>query len=256
QRIFWYEFFVSHQNTLLQTFYCLGFIIISVASLCLFIYLMYKAKRTGVCFCMLLTALFYFVFWQQFISNVNFSRATALAEQGHFEALAYYTKAIRQNPFEYKLWYFRGVMLYNRFALATKRDIFAGDKKESSDDFKRSLRDFTKVKKLAPNAALLDYNMASLYLKYAATKQNLNEREKLYNQSEELFKRALLLDPVYENTYFQLANIELSRGRKQKAIYFIEDYLKGPKEVLNPDYLKTHRENKKANQVLEQLKRG
>ena len=74
--------------------------------------------------------------------------------------------------------------------------------------------------------------------------------------SKEEVRYALLLDPVNENIYFQLANIELSRGNKDKAVFWIEEYLKGPKEVNNPAFLKFHKENKKANQVLQQLKRG
>lgn len=253
QKSFWTEFFLSYNNNLLQLFYCFGFLFITGLILFLFIYLMYKTRKTGVCFGMFFAALFYFIFWQQFISNVNFSRATALAEKGRFEALSYYTKAIKQNPTFYPAWHFRGLLLSNRLALIERVEVEAGDTNKPSNDFKRALRDFTKTKKLAPNAALLDYNIASLYLKYAATRQDLRERQKLYSQAEELFKRALLLDPVYENTYFQLANIELARANKQKALYWLQSYLQGPREVKNLAYLKTHRENKKAREVFENL---
>lgn len=256
QKIFWTEFFLSSQNTLLQVLYSIGFIIISLAILCVLIKVMLKAQKKIVCFFMILTGFFYFLFWQQFIANVNFSRATALAEKGRFEALNYYTRAIKHNPTAYTYWYFRGLLLSNRFSLVEKRDIFAGDKAEVNNDFRRALRDFSKVKHFAYDMALLDYNIASLYIKYADTQTNLNEKEKFYLKAEESLKTALLLDPVYENTYFQLANIELAKGNKIKAIFWIEEYLKGPKEVKNQEYLKTHKENKKALLVLEQLKRG
>ena len=256
QKDFWTEFFLSSKNTLLQVLYSIGFIIISLSILYILIKIMLKTQKKIVCCFMILIGFFYFLFWQQFIANVNFSRATALAEKGRFEALNYYTRAIKHNPTAYVYWYFRGLLLSNRFSLVEKRDISAGDKTEVNNDFKRALRDFSKVKQLAYDMALLDYNIASLYLKYADTQTNLNEKEKFYLKAEESLKTALLLDPVYENTYFQLANIELAKGNKTKAIFWIEEYLKGPKEVKNQEYLKKHKENKKALLVLEQLKRG
>jgi tetratricopeptide (TPR) repeat protein len=189
------------------------------------------------------------------MSGVYYSRATILAENKRFEALTFYTKAINANPFSFMPRHFRGLMFSNRFILAEKRDASVGDKQKPSNDFERALRDFNITKKLVPNAALLHYNIGSLYLKYALTKEP-SQREYFYFQAEENFRYALLLDPVNENIYFQLANIELSRGNKDKAVFWIEEYLKGPKEVNNPAFLKFHKENKKANQVLQQLKRG
>ncbi|MBR4507982.1 MAG: O-antigen ligase family protein [Elusimicrobiaceae bacterium] len=254
QKNFWTEFFISHQNTLLQMFYSISFIIISTAILGLFIYLMAKAKKAVVCLYMILAGGFYLLFWWQFISGVNFSRATALAERRQSEALGFYTKAIKQNPTLYQAWNFRGLNLFNRFSLVEKRDIAAGDGQEVSNDFKRSLRDFNKAKALAPNIALLDYNIASLYIKYAENIVNINEREKLYLQAEERLKYALLLDPAYDNIYFQLANIELARGNRTKAIAWLEEYLQGPKEIKNQQYLQTHKENQKALAALKQVK--
>lgn len=254
QRSFWTDFFISYKNTLLQVFYCLNFLVISTVLLVLFIILMVKTKKIIVCLFMILVGGFYLLFWQQFISNVNFSRATALAEKGRFESLKFYTKAIKQNPTVYSLWHFRALMLSNRFSLAEKRDIDAGDKQEVSNDFKRALRDFNKAKSLAPNIALLDYNLGSLYLKYANNITNFDEREKFYSQAQKEFEYALLLDPVYENTYFQLANIELAKGNKQKAIFWLEEYLKGPKEIENQEYLQTHKENAEALKNLKQVR--
>ena len=203
---------------------------------------------------MLLVVAFCFLFWNQFISNVNFSRATYLAERGYLEAIAFYTKAIKQNPTAYQGWYSRGILLSQRFSLVKKHDILAGDnKKEISNDFERALKDFNKTKQLAPNLALLDYNIGSLYLKYTENLVNINEKEKLYLQAEEKFNYALLLDPVFENIYFQLVNIELARGNRTKAIFWLKKYLKGPQEVKNPKYLEQHKTNQKALQVLEQL---
>ncbi len=253
QKNFWVDFFIPNNNTLQQIFYSVSFIAISVGLLVLFIIIMFKTKKTAVCFYLILSAGFYFLFWCQFISNVNFARATGLAQRGYFEALKFYTKAIKQNPTIYHSWNFRGQMLLRRFSLIEKRDIDAGDKQEVSNDFKRALRDFNKAKSLAPNAALLNYNFGTLYLQYANNTVNFNEREKFYSLAEKEFKYALLLDPVYDNTYFQLANIELARGSKAKAIFWLEEYFKGPKEVKSQEYLQTHKENKKALAALKQI---
>jgi putative inorganic carbon (HCO3(-)) transporter len=254
-KIFWQDFLLAGQHSFLQIFYCLGFLIISCAILFVFIKLMLKAKRAVVCFCFILAGILNYLVFSHFMSGVYYSRATILAENKRFEALTFYTKAINANPFSFMPRHFRGLMFSNRFILAEKRDASVGDKQKPSNDFERALRDFNITKKLVPNAALLHYNIGSLYLKYALTKEP-SQREYFYFQAEENFRYALLLDPVNENIYFQLANIELSRGNKDKAVFWIEEYLKGPKEVNNPAFLKFHKENKKANQVLQQLKRG
>ena len=254
QKNFWTDFFISQNNTFLQMLYCINFIVFSLTLLSLLIILMIKTKKIIVCFYMILVGAFCFLFWNQFISNVNFSRATYLAERGYLEAIAFYTKAIKQNPTAYQGWYSRGILLSQRFSLVKKHDILAGDnKKEISNDFERALKDFNKTKQLAPNLALLDYNIGSLYLKYTENLVNINEKEKLYLQAEEKFNYALLLDPVFENIYFQLVNIELARGNRTKAIFWLKKYLKGPQEVKNPKYLEQHKTNQKALQVLEQL---
>ena len=96
---------------------------------------------------------------------------------------------------------------------------------------------------------MLHYNIGNLYLKYAS-KQTGEQRTQAYLKAEENFKHALLLDPVEENIYFQLANMELERSNLAKAIFWVKEYIKGPKEVKNPEYLQVHKENQKAKKAL------
>ena len=252
QIVFWKDFFIPSQLSFLALLYVLFFLAISCALLFLLIKILFKVRQIKEALLVLFTAGFFLLFWFQFMSNVYFSRATVLAENSRFEGLIYYTKALKYNPALPMLNYFRGLMFLNRFHLAKTRDKAIGDGKELSDDFERALRDFTRVKNLAPNTALLNYNLGSLYLKYAPTREQ-EQREYFYFKAQENLEYALLLDPVDENIYFQLANIELARGNVKEAIYYVKEYLKGPSQLTNAEYLKTHSENAKAKQVLKQL---
>ena len=252
QKDFWQNFFIFYDKSFLPWIYCAFFGVLFLVVFSVFVKIILKTKKVSVCLLVISVGIFYLLFWFQFMSNVYYSRATSLAEQGRFEALNFYTKAIAVNPVNPILRRFRGLLFFNRFSLVERREIPAGDKTEPSNDFMRALKDFEKTKQLYPNFALLDYSIASLYLKYADTKEPRQKAE-LYSKAEEHLKYALLLDPSFDNSYYQLANIELARGNQKKAVFYIKEYLTGPKEVKNPEYLKIHRDNQKANTVLKQL---
>ena len=248
QIVFWKDFYINSKS-FLAVIYSTFFIGLFFAVVFLLFNVMKKTKKTGVCLLALITGVLCLFFWFGFMSNVCFSRATSLAEKGRFESLGYYTKAIFYNPFSPTLRNFRGLQFTNRFDLTERRDTSLGDGKETSNDYKRALRDFEKTKELAPNIVLLHYNIGNLYLKYAS-KQTGEQRTQAYLKAEENFKHALLLDPVEENIYFQLANMELERSNLAKAIFWVKEYIKGPKEVKNPEYLQVHKENQKAKKAL------
>lgn len=252
QADFWQNFLHEGHNMFFKKIYGLLFIALFISVLFVFIKVIFKVKKASVCMLVILMSFWCLGCWFQFMSYVYFSRATGLAEQRNFNSLGYYTKALSLNPTMIKIRNFRGMMLSNRLNLFERIDAFAGDKKSPSNDFKRALEDFKYAEKQEPNMALLHYNTGSLYLKYAQTLNN-PQREEMLAQAEQTFKKALLLDPVYDNIYYQLANIEIVRGNREKAIYWMKEYLKGPEEVKNPEYLKTHQENEKAKKELQQL---
>ncbi len=251
-KIFRTDFLIKGDVSSSQIVYCILFLLISVAILYVLIMSVFKSKKIQVCFLTLLASFLFGAFYFQFMSNVCFSRATALAERQNFESLGFYTKTLYYNPFAYMPRQFRALALSNRFSLVEKADPQRGDKKETTNDFKKALEDYNLVEKISPNQALLHYNRGSLYLKYATVLEP-SKREFYYQKAEQDFKRALLLDPVYDNIYYQLANIELSKGQPLKAREWIEKYLKGPEEVENPSYLRQHKENKKATDIFKQL---
>lgn len=251
-KIFWTDFLIEGNISFSQIIYSIFFLLISVAILYIFISVIIKAKKILICSLSVLASILFAVFYFQFIGNVCFSRATSLAEKQNFESLGFYTKTLHYNPMFYMARHFRAVMLASRFSLVEKRDPQRGDGDEVSNDFKSALEDYNIVEKFSPNYALLHYNRGSLYLKYAAS-QEPEKRDFYYSKAEQDFKRALLLDPVYDNIYYQLANVELSKGNNLKAREWIEKYLNGPKEVKNTAYLQTHKDNQKAQDVFKQL---
>ena len=58
------------------------------------------------------------------------------------------------------------------------------------------------------------------------------------------------LDPVFDNTYFQLADIAAMHNDFKTANIWLLFYMKGPEDIVNPDYLKRHKENKTAQEYL------
>ncbi len=251
-KIFWTEFLENGKYFSLQTVYLISFLLISFAFFFVFGKVLIKAKRVSVCLLSLLASGLFLLSFLQFIGCVCLAKATILAKKKNLSALEFYTKSLKYNPLDYRSKQYRAFMLAGRFSLTEKVDPQRGDGKETSNDFKRALEDYNSVEEIVPNRALLHFNRGSLYLKYA-TALEPEKREFYYQKAEKDFKRALLLDPVYDNTYYQLANIELSKGNLAKARAWLEEYLKGPKEVKDPSYLQTHKQNQKALEAYVQM---
>ena len=90
--------------------------------------------------------------------------------------------------------------------------------------------------------------------KEAAAKQDFKTAEENYKLAQQALKKSLLLDPVFDNTYYQLANIALAHKDYRRAANWVQLYIDGPEEVSNPLYIAKHRNDTKALLNLKNIK--
>ena len=90
--------------------------------------------------------------------------------------------------------------------------------------------------------------------KYEVQKGNNDKAEHYYKLSEESLKKSLLLDPTYDNAYYQLANIALEHNDYRRAANWVSLYIEGPEEVSNPLYIAKHRNDAVAQNHLRGIK--
>ena len=121
---------------------------------------------------------------------------------------------------------------------------------EPTTDFERADKYYQKEISLSPNNALVWHNRGLLYRKMAmyTGQKDFYEGEKYYKQAEAFFKRSLHLDPVFDSTYFQLADIAAIHRDFKTARIWLDMYTRGPIDIVNKDYLTQHKNNAKAQQ--------
>ncbi len=170
------------------------------------------------------------------------------ADKDKDKALLAYTRAIEFAPFISQYYNFRGLVLSSRLDTARTYQPKIGDSRAAlMNDFDRALRDFNKANYLTPNDVLINYNLGVLHYAYALKPfHDEAARERLFGAAEAYYRKALLLDPVYDNTYFQLTNIALQRKDYKAAFYWLEKYRAAPRGVINEEYLSRHKNNEKA----------
>ncbi|MDR0734969.1 MAG: O-antigen ligase family protein [Elusimicrobiota bacterium] len=176
--------------------------------------------------------------------------AGTLAASGDFGGAAiYYGRAIKEDRFNNSLYQSRALMFARRLDMTRANKPSDGDGPEQIlNDYERAERDFAAARKLNPQEPLLYYNLGTLELETAQK----NGRQELLTAARENFLAALALDPVFENIYFQLANVELARDNPRAARAWLQKYIDGPAGV-QEEYLQRHRANAEAAQHLKRI---
>lgn len=183
--------------------------------------------------------------------------ASSLAEKNDISAASYYTQVLKINPFSPDTFMHRGILFANRLDLTPSNSPDYGDAKDKLfNDYDRALRDFNSSLSIAPHSALIYYQLGSLQRNTAvkfAKQPHYQEDEALKKQVSGLYgdavknlRLALLTDPVYDNTYYQLANAALDNGDFKTAYMWLLKYINGPRGVVNQEYLARHHNDQKA----------
>lgn len=196
--------------------------------------------------------------WGLFRANHYYSLGVSMINAQNAEgALAYFTRAIRFNPFQTEYRQFRANTLAGTLNLTQTFSRARGDDKTPSDDFTRALKDLDTVQARTPNHPLLHHNYGQLYFAMAMRRSQeagqakspaeyelfrADAVEKM-ERAKKAFQRSLLSDPVNPTTYFYLTQIALLERDGQAALDWIQRYRQGPQGVTEEEFLKTNREN-------------
>ena len=247
-----YEFvkIIKSDNIVLLGLYCLFVFAALIGILWGFGYLIWKSRKIFLAILLSLTAFLMFKAFGTLLADHYLSMAAAMSMQKNPSTAIIYTKAISLNPFRTSMNQFKGSFFVNRFDMRRKYLPLEGDT-EPMNDFERADKYYEKETTLSPNNALVWHNRGLLYKKMAvyAGQKDFMEGEKYYKQAEAYFKRSLYLDPVYDNTYFQLADIAATHRDFKTAKIWLGMYMQGPSDVVNEDYLAQHKNNATAQKV-------
>lgn len=234
-------------NLFLLGLYWLFLLAACLGVLCVFGYIIWKSKKIFVAIIMSLTAFLMFKAFGTLIADHYLSMASAMSMKKDPSTGIVYTKAMELNPFRTSINQFKASFFVNRFDMRKKYLPLEGDT-EPMNDFERADKYYEKETTLSPNNALLWHNRGLLHKKMAVYigQKDFLEGEKYYKQAEAYFKRSLHLDPVFDNTYFQLADIAATHRDFKTAKIWLDMYMKGPEDVVNEDYLALHKNNTTA----------
>ena len=239
-------------------FYWFFFLISAGYSAWAFLRRAWLCRRTASLLILALAAVFIYLSFQPFRSDFYAAAGAGLAGRNNPAAPSYYYKALKLNPFSPSLYQFSGIVFQNRADLAKKNRPYEGDEPEGFfNDYDRALKAYKKSLALIPNDTMIHYNLGALYhdmAKALARRGNMKEAQEYYNLAEASLKKSLLLDPVYDNAYYRLANIALEHNDYRLAANWVNLYIQGPEEVSNPLYIAKHRNDPKAQNHLRGIK--
>ena len=234
-------------NILLLGLYVGFFLAAAFGILWAFGYQIWKTKKIFVAIILSLTAFLMFKGFGTLLADHYLSVASSMSIYKNPVSGIIYTKALSLNPFKTSINQFKASFFVNRFDMRKKFLPLEGDT-EPMTDFERADKYYQKEISLSPNNALVWHNRGLLYKKMALNvgRKDFVEGEKYYKQAEAYFKRSLHLDPVYDNTYFQLADIAAMHRDFNTAKVWLNLYMKGPNDIVNTAYLAQHKNNTTA----------
>lgn len=239
---------LSDKNTILLVLYWVFFIVGALGTVACFSYVLWKAKKIFISVVLVLTAGLMFISFRTLIADHYFNMAAAMFVEKNNSGGIVYTKALSYNPFKTSINQFKASFFANRFNMIKKFLPLEGDT-EPMNDFERADKYYMReISKLSPNNALVWHNRGLLYRKMAAytAQKDFAEGEKYFKLAESFFKHSLYLDPVFDNTYFQLADIAAAHRDFKTAKIWLQLYMQGPRDIENEDYLLRHKQNETA----------
>ena len=243
-----YKKITVSDNQILFVLYWGFFITAALGTLVCFLRILWKARSIFVSIVLILTAGLMFLSFRTLHADHYFNVASSMFIKKDPIAGMIYTRALRYNPFKTSINQFKGSFFANRFNMTRRFLPMEGDVKPMTD-FERADKYYQReISLLSPNNALVWHNRGLLYKKMAAYTgvKDFYEGEKYYKLAEEYFKHSLYLDPVYDNTYFQLADIAAAHRDFKTARIWLQLYMQGPKDIVNEEYLARHKHNETA----------
>ena len=235
-----------------------SFLVILLYTVMVFIKQAFSSRRIITLIILCCAAGLMYLAFLPFRAGFYSAAAVGLAERQNPAAPVYYQKAIKIAPLSAGLYQFSAITFQNRGDKVKTNRPQEGDSAGALyNDYERALRQYKKSVALIPNSALIHYNIGSLYhdmAKEYSAKKDFKTAEEYYKLSEQALKKSLLLDPVFDNAYYQLANIALEHKDYRRAANWVQLYIDGPDEVSNPLYIAKHRTDPVALSNLKNIK--
>lgn len=171
-----------------------------------------------------------YYFWGWFKGDVYHNLAIYLSKQSKWtEAIDYYKKVSKHNPFFIMPYYFVGNVFNDRFNMSLEYHPEYGDKDlKPRTDFERAMDAYSKVASLAPNYVQMHHQIGVLKLKLHDYYLRKGEKDKAVAAADEALESFNLyenLDPVFASNYYRKAQVYMSRKEYDKALLEYEHNL-------------------------------
>jgi len=163
-----------------------------------------------------------YYFWGWFKADVYHNMAIFFSKQGKWDdALSYYQKVNKYNPYFIMPYYFKGNVYNDRFNMQKIYKPEWGDTNEvPRTDFERAFDEYEKVRRIAPNYVQMHHQMGNLYFKMYEYLMSQGKKEEAIPYLDKAMSRYELyenLDPVFPYNYFRKAHIWMIKREFEKA---------------------------------------
>lgn len=177
-------------------------------------------KRVCQILILLLTVYLIYIFYGYFQADVLHSQGIQYSKAGHFtKAIEIYSQVIDKNPSFIMPRYFKANNYNDRW---------------QNNDPEMALKEYSDIWKLAPNYVQSKFLVALVYTKLVSYFSNqinkyeqendeqskqkaITNRDRCLNQAIKYYSQYKLIDPIFPQTYYQLANLYMQAGHPELA---------------------------------------
>lgn len=181
-----------------------------------FIRISLKGMSLAVPLVVLLTLMPVYYFWGWFKGDVYHNMAIFFSKQGKWEdAITYYKKVNRFNPYFIMPYYFVGNVFNDRLNMTPQyRPEWGDENNVPRTDFERAMAAYEKVRAIAPNYVQMHHQVGTLYMKMHDHYMGQGKSKEAAEYLEKALVRLNLyenLDPVYSPNYYRKAQIYIAK---------------------------------------------
>ena len=191
-------------------------------------------KRICQILILLMTIYLIYVFYGYFQADAIHSQGIQYSKAGNFsKAIELYSQVINKNPSFVMPRYFKANNYNDRWI---------------SDDPEKALNEYNEIWKLAPNYVQSKFLAGVVYTKLAnyfdnqsnffeqehneqAKQQAIINRDNCFRQAIKYYNQYKIIDPIFPQTYYQLANLYIQAGRPDLAEKEYLDHINFPNKL-------------------------
>ena len=191
-------------------------------------------KRVCQILILLLTIYLIYIFYGYFRADVLHSQGIQYSKAGNFtKAIEIYSQVIDKNPSFVMPRYFKANNYNDRW---------------QNDDPEKALNEYTEIWKLAPNYVQSKFLVGLVYAKLTnyfnsqikilekednelAKQKAITNRDACFNQALKYYNQYKMIDPIFAQTYYQLANLYIQSGHLDLAEKEYLEHLNFPNKL-------------------------